>query len=60
MDKLGCIYNDELAYLKANFLKEIKFHRERCDLESCDIQMWALYKLAERAGLTFTVEERML
>ena len=54
------VYHDEPAYLKANFLKEVKFHREHCDIEHCDIQLWALYKLAERAGLTFTAEERML
>ena len=54
------VFDDELAYLKANFLKEIRFHRKHCDIDHCEIQLWTLYRLAERAGLTFTAEERML
>lgn len=55
---LGPPMTTEADILKKNFLAEIEFHNKHCDSTHCKVQIWLLFRLAERAGLSFTQEEK--
>ena len=48
---------DEL--LKGNLLNTVKYHKKHCD-ESCDVSLYLLKKLGDKAGLKFSDEEKKL
>lgn len=45
--------------LKLNLLNLVNDHRRKCG-ENCNVSLLLVRFLAERAGLTFTLEERKL
>ena len=49
--------NDES--LKFNILNLVKDHREKCD-KLCNVSLFLVRQLSEKAGLTFNDEEKKL
>ena len=45
--------------LKDNLLNLVKDHRQHCNA-NCNISLFQIYKLAQKAGIIFTEEEREL
>lgn len=45
---------------KENIIKIAKHHKKHCDGEKCTISLWLLILTAERAGIKFNKEERLL
>lgn len=44
----------EDEYLKRNAIKIARHHREHCPGQECDISLFALYELLEKAGIDVT------
>jgi hypothetical protein len=45
---------------KINLIELAKHHRKYCEGENCNISLYLLLEMAERAGIKFTPEERKL
>lgn len=43
---------------KQNLINLVKHHRKTCDGESCNISLYLILELAEKAGMKFTKKER--
>lgn len=53
--------NDHIAFeqaLKENMLRLVEHHRRHCDGPDCDISLWEVRQVMERAGITLTDEEK--
>lgn len=50
--------NDELSFLKENLIKLVKNHKNTCHNTDCGISLFYIRKLAEKAGIVFTNEEK--
>lgn len=46
------------AIHKTNLIELANHHRKYCEGENCNISLFLLLEMAERAGLEFTPEER--
>ncbi|MFA6570182.1 MAG: hypothetical protein WCT77_02995 [Bacteroidota bacterium] len=46
--------------LKDNILKLAKEHKDKCHTNGCGISLYLVRKLAEKAGITFTDEEKRI
>jgi hypothetical protein len=51
---------NELEAMKLNTLWLAEHHRKICDGESCNISLIVLMQMAEKAGITFTENEKMI
>lgn len=49
----------ELEAMKLNTLWLAAHHRKTCDGESCNISLIVLMQMAEKAGITFTEDEKL-
>jgi hypothetical protein len=48
----------EEQFLKENLLKLVKEHKDNCHSSECSISLFHIRKLAEKAGITFTDDEK--
>jgi hypothetical protein len=44
---------------KRNLIELVKHHKKNCDGENCNISLFMILQIAERAGLKFTKKEKM-
>ena len=48
----------DLTVLKDNYMKVIEHHKKYCEGENCNISLFLLRVLAEKAGIKFTDSEK--
>lgn len=49
---------EELQHLKENVIKLVKDHKDHCHDSECGVSLYYVRKLAEKAGVIFTDDEK--
>lgn len=49
---------NELLHLKENLINLVKHHKDNCHDCDCGVSLYYARKLAEKAGVTFTDDEK--